>query len=134
MQKKLSFYFTLTDRFLPLLEQLKPTLLQQLQQSLNREQSGLSGSGSGSGEGGGNKIPGRPGVDYPDFKVIPVTDFSCENFILEGFYADTFTSCQVSPFYFLGSGCGSVCRAVASNTRIPLFKSHHWQNFIYQII
>ncbi len=48
------------------------------------------------GEGGGNKIPGRPGVDYPDFKVIPVTDFSCENFILEGFYADTFTSCQVS--------------------------------------
>ena len=102
MQKKLSFYFTLTDRFLPLLEQLKPTLLQQLQQSLNREQSGLSGSGSGSGsgEGGGNKIPGRPGVDYPDFKVIPVTDFSCENFILEGFYADTFTSCQViNPLY-----------------------------------
>ena len=87
----------LADRFLPLLEQLKPTLLQQLQQSLNREQSGSSGSGSG--EGGGNKIPGRPGVDYPDFKVIPVTDFSCENFILEGFYADTFTSCQVTHFF-----------------------------------
>ena len=88
------FYFIIlstlfcTDRFLPLLEQLKPTLLQQLQQSLNKEQ------GQGQGESN-NKIPGRPGVDYPDFKVIPVTDFSCENFILEGFYADTFTSCQV---------------------------------------
>ena len=85
-QKVINFHFT--DRFLPLLEQLKPTLLQQLQQSLNKEQ------GQGQGESN-NKIPGRPGVDYPDFKVIPVTDFSCENFILEGFYADTFTSCQV---------------------------------------
>jgi hypothetical protein len=35
-------------------------------------------------------------VDYPDFKNIPVTDFTCENFILPGFYADTFTSCQAS--------------------------------------
>ena len=43
----------------------------------------------------GGKIPGKPGVDYPDFKTIPATDFTCENFILEGFYADTFTSCQV---------------------------------------
>ncbi len=40
-------------------------------------------------------IPGKAGVDYPDFKNIPVTDFTCENFILPGFYADTFTSCQV---------------------------------------
>jgi hypothetical protein len=83
-----------SDRFLPLLEQLKPTLLQQLQQSLNKEQQN-QGQGGGDGGDGGNKIPGRAGVDYPDFKVIPVTDFSCENFILEGFYADTFTSCQV---------------------------------------
>ncbi len=79
------------ERFLPLLEQLKPTLLQQLQQSINKEQQSQS---PGEGEGS-SKIPGRAGVDYPDFKVIPVTDFSCENFILEGFYADTFTSCQV---------------------------------------
>ena len=40
-------------------------------------------------------IPGKAGVDYPDFRSIPATDFTCENFILPGFYADTFTSCQV---------------------------------------
>ena len=33
-----------------------------------------------------------------------------------------------------GSGCGSVGRAVASNTRDPMFKSQHRQNFICQII
>ena len=33
-----------------------------------------------------------------------------------------------------GSGCGSVGRAVASNTREPRFEPHHRQNFIYQII
>ena len=31
----------------------------------------------------------------------------------------------------LGSGCGSVGRAVASNTRGPWFESSHRQNFIY---
>ena len=40
-------------------------------------------------------IPGNAGVDYPDFKNIPITDFTCQNFLLPGFYADTFTSCQV---------------------------------------
>ena len=30
-----------------------------------------------------------------------------------------------------GSGCGSVGRAVASNTRGPRFESSHWQKFIY---
>ena len=34
----------------------------------------------------------------------------------------------------LGSACGSVGRAVASDTRDPQFVSHHWQNFIYQFI
>ena len=29
-----------------------------------------------------------------------------------------------------GSGCGSVGRAVAFNTRGPRFDSSHWQNFI----
>ena len=31
----------------------------------------------------------------------------------------------------LGSGCGSVGRAVASNTRGPQFESSHPQKFIY---
>ena len=31
----------------------------------------------------------------------------------------------------LGSGCGSVGRAVASNTRGPRFESSHWQKFIF---
>ena len=30
----------------------------------------------------------------------------------------------------LGSGCGSVGRAVASYVRGPQFESSHWQNFI----
>ena len=30
-----------------------------------------------------------------------------------------------------GSGCGSVGRAVASNSRDPRFESSHWQKFIY---
>ena len=44
-------------------------------------------------------IPGKAGVDYPDFKIIPETDFTCQNFLLPGFYADTFTSCQVKHFF-----------------------------------
>ena len=31
----------------------------------------------------------------------------------------------------MGSGCGSVGRAVASDTRGPRFESSHWQKFIY---
>ena len=31
----------------------------------------------------------------------------------------------------LGSGCGSVGRGVASDTRGPRFESSHWQIFIY---
>ena len=31
----------------------------------------------------------------------------------------------------INSGCGSVGRAVASDTRDPQFESGHWQNFIY---
>ena len=33
----------------------------------------------------------------------------------------------------LGSGCGSVGRAVASNSRGPQFESSHWQKFILNI-
>ena len=70
----------------PIIEQLRPEVLAQLRKAQ-------------AGGGGGAKagfIPGKAGVDYPDFRSIPATDFTCENFILPGFYADTFTSCQVS--------------------------------------
>ena len=33
----------------------------------------------------------------------------------------------------MGSGCGSVGWAVASDTRDPQFESRHRQNFIYQL-
>ena len=71
--------------FVPFIEKFDPSVLQQLQSTITNQGGNRNG-----------KIPGKPGVDYPDFKTIPATDFSCENFILEGFYADTFTSCQVS--------------------------------------
>ena len=82
------------DTFLPLLETINPSLLQQLRQGIlgQRSQTTFTTGGGSSSQG---KIPGVPGKDYPDFKTIPNTEFSCENFILEGFYADTFTSCQV---------------------------------------
>ncbi len=71
--------------FLPLLEEVDPDLVNALRGvARQRDRKGW--------------IPGVPGKDYPDFKVIPPTDFSCGNFILEGFYADTFTSCQASVF------------------------------------
>ena len=34
---------------------------------------------------------------------------------------------------YMGSGCGSVGRAVASNTRGPRFESSHWQSFNWTI-
>ena len=36
-------------------------------------------------------------------------------------------------FIFVGSGCGSVGRAVASDSRGPRFKFGHQQNFIWNI-
>ena len=33
-------------------------------------------------------------------------------------------------WFLTGSGCGSVGRAVAFDTRGPRFDSSHWQNFI----
>ena len=76
------------DSFVPIIERLRPEVLQQLRQA-------QAGGGGGAGAGRGF-IPGKAGVDYPDFKTIPATDFTCENFLLPGFYADTFTSCQVT--------------------------------------
>ena len=70
----------------PIIERLRPEVLAQLRQAQ------ATGGGGSSPPG---FIPGKAGVDYPDFRSIPATDFTCENFILPGFYADTFTSCQV---------------------------------------
>ena len=70
----------------PIIERLRPEVLAQLRQAQ------ATGGGGGGPPG---FIPGKAGVDYPDFRSIPATDFTCENFILPGFYADTFTSCQV---------------------------------------
>ena len=83
------------DTFLPLLESINPSLLQQLRQGILGQKSSTKFT-TGGGSAGQGRIPGVPGKDYPDFKTIPNTEFSCENFILEGFYADTFTSCQVT--------------------------------------
>ena len=34
----------------------------------------------------------------------------------------------------MGSGCGSVGREVAFDSRGPRFESHHWQKFILNIL
>ena len=70
----------------PIIERLKPDVLAKLRKAQ---------AAGGAGGGPPGFIPGKAGVDYPDFRSIPNTDFTCENFILPGFYADTFTSCQV---------------------------------------
>ena len=36
-------------------------------------------------------------------------------------------------YNMLGSGCGTVCCAVASDTRDPQFAPQHWQKFICQL-
>ena len=38
---------------------------------------------------------GEPGVDYPTLASVPDTDFSCDNRISGGYYADVQTNCQV---------------------------------------
>jgi hypothetical protein len=40
-------------------------------------------------------IPGMPGIDYPIFGEIPITDFDCMKQRYKGFFADTETKCQV---------------------------------------
>ena len=40
----------------------------------------------------------------------------------------------VKSFQIGGSGCGSVGRAVASNSRGPRFKSRHRKKFIFNIL
>ena len=43
----------------------------------------------------GEGVPGDPGIDYPTYKDIPLTNFECKNEKSPGFYADTETGCQV---------------------------------------
>ena len=43
----------------------------------------------------------------------------------------TFLNCSSKTQLVLGSGCGSVGRAVASNTRGPQFESSHQQFYLY---
>lgn len=45
-----------------------------------------------------NMFRGTAGVDYPDLKTIPNTNFRCEDQIIYegGLYADVETRCQVS--------------------------------------
>ena len=40
---------------------------------------------------------------------------------------------RLSKITYIGSGCGSVGRAVASDTRGPRFESSHQQKFIYTL-
>jgi hypothetical protein len=40
-------------------------------------------------------VLGRPGVDFPVMKIIPKTNFDCQN-LGNGYFADLETSCQVS--------------------------------------
>jgi len=41
------------------------------------------------------EIPGEAGLDYPVLASVPDTDFSCDNRVSGGYYADTQTACQV---------------------------------------
>ena len=63
-----------------------------------RKQRGQNGRRQGGPFGG--TIPGSPGTDFPVFKSIPVTSFSCVGGrnsppMQAGFYADIETQCQV---------------------------------------
>ena len=101
-KKKMDYFYfeTRIPAFLNLVEDSNVLLKPSKSKVVNMEvlqQLWQAQAGGGGGAGGGRGfIPGKAGVDYPDFKTIPATDFTCENFLLPGFYADTFTSCQVT--------------------------------------
>ncbi|XP_076350733.1 uncharacterized protein LOC143247116 isoform X2 [Tachypleus tridentatus] len=40
-------------------------------------------------------IRGHPGIDYPDYREVPETPFSCRDHLYEGLYADVDAQCQV---------------------------------------
>lgn len=45
--------------------------------------------------------PGKPGVDYPIFSVIPKTRFDCKTQRYKGFFGDPETNCQVLNKHYL---------------------------------
>lgn len=47
----------------------------------------------------GQGVPGNPGVDYPTYTDIPLTQFECKNEKAPGFYADVEAGCQVRNYY-----------------------------------
>ena len=57
-----------------------------------------------------------------------VTKIRCLLHLIEG--SDGQTLVQKVLILLYGSGCGSVGRAVASDTRGPRYESSHWRNFI----
>ncbi|XP_022211422.2 uncharacterized protein LOC111066828 [Drosophila obscura] len=60
---------------------------------------------------GPNKHPGpstgRPGIDYPNYAVIPQTSFECTNQRYKGFFGDPETNCQVWHYCDLNGGKAS---------------------------
>lgn len=48
-----------------------------------------------SGEDLDDSTPGKAGLDYPVYSVIPKTEFSCKSQRYKGFFADPETKCQV---------------------------------------
>nr|CAD7573281.1 unnamed protein product [Timema californicum] len=51
--------------------------------------------------------PGKAGVDYPTYSVIPKTSFSCKTQRYKGFFGDPDTSCQVWHYCDLNGGQAS---------------------------
>ncbi|OQR76602.1 hypothetical protein BIW11_07676, partial [Tropilaelaps mercedesae] len=49
---------------------------------------------NGANTGGGGELPGTPGVDYPNYALVPETSFSCKTQESAGMYADIETGCQ----------------------------------------
>lgn len=56
---------------------------------------GLQQMDVGSEEEEEGAIPGRRGQDYPVYKVVPRTTFTCTGRLVPGYYADPDTRCQV---------------------------------------
>ncbi|XP_076368624.1 uncharacterized protein LOC143255992 isoform X2 [Tachypleus tridentatus] len=45
-------------------------------------------------EGEMTGVHGQPGIDYPNYKEVPETSFSCKDQLYTGLYADVETQCQ----------------------------------------
>ena len=83
----------------------------------------------------------RLDLGRPHFVKVPpqLRDFEIgllELPLVPGHQSDTYESRSLKSRHkdCIASGCGSVGRVVASDTRDPQFKSYHRQNFIYPIV